>query len=436
MRAKIVGKTLLFSSLVPVVYSVTQGGLAPNAAMALGVILLLLGTANFVFQTVRATCAQEKELGGVLLLGMGTLYYALLIAGFWSIGRANLLWVPDSITLHGPGAERAIAFLKGTGRLDFASVFGEQVQFTYLWAALLGAFTGISPVSTAVSNLAIKLITWLIWHRSINKHYGWQIANVTLLLLMFVPTQIFYGLVYYKEPVVQMFVVIALSAALDLRNKPTAQAFIFGAVSVLCLAIERIYLAPMLGLVLLFSIIPHIKSFAFTGRSVASGVVAIVAAGVFATVFFRDFSLLKIFDNLAWLRHNYMNSPGVDKAWNQDIAYPLAVVKILFTPFFHPNKLEVFKDFSAILTWGAIPSQVVTLLAVFGVSIEFVRARLKTAILVVPFALFLLLFAYLAPYSGRQRDSFYPVIALFAAIGASRVWYHFKNRVHLTHKIQ
>lgn len=403
------------------VYSATQGFAHSAPVMALGVMLLVMGTAMFVYLVVQETDSSHVKLGGVLLLITGTLFYGLLIAGFWAIGRSDVLWVPDSFTLHGPGAERALAFLMGNGRLDFTSVFGEQVQFTYLWAALLGVFAGINPVSTAVSNLAIKLITWILWHRSISKHYGHQVANMTLLILMFVPTQVFYGLVYYKEPVVQMFVVIAISAALDLRIKPNAQAFIFGAVSVLCLAIERIYLAPMLGLVLVVSIIPHIKSFAFNGRSVASGVVAIGAAGVFVMVFFRDFSLLKIFDNLAWLRHNYMNAPGVDKAWNQDIAYPLAVIKILFTPFFHPNKLEVFKDFSAILTWGAIPSQAVTALALFGVAAEFVRARLKTAILTIPFALFLLLFAYLAPYSGRQRDSFYPVIALFAAIGILKI---------------
>ncbi|MBN8539930.1 MAG: hypothetical protein J0L82_06050 [Deltaproteobacteria bacterium] len=421
MKAKIVGITLLFSSLIPVVYSAAQGIAHPAPAMALGVMLLVMGTAVCVYLAVRETVSRHMKLGGVLLPITGTIFYVLLIAGFWAIGRYDVLWVPDSFTLHGPGAERAVAFLKGNGRLDFTSVFGEQVQFTYLWAALLGVFAGINPVSTAISNLAIKLITWILWHRSISKHYGNQVANVTLLILMFVPTQVFYGLVYYKEPVVQLFVVIALGSALDLRSKPNAQAFTFGAVSVLCLAIERIYLAPMLGLVLVVSIIPHIKSFAFTGRSIASGVVAICAAGVFVVVFFRDFSLLKIFDNLAWLRHNYMNAPGVDKAWNQDIAYPLAVIKILFTPFFHPNKLEVFKDFSAILTWGAIPSQVVTFLALFGVSIEFLRARLRTAILTIPFILFLVLFAYLAPYSGRQRDSFYPVIALFAAIGILKI---------------
>ena len=129
-----------------------------------------------------------------------------------------------------------------------------------------------------------------------------------------------------------------------------------------------------------------------------------------------------------------MNAPGVDKAWNQDIAYPLAALKILFTPFFHPNKFEVFKDFSAILTWAAIPSQAVTVLVLFGVAAEFVLARLKTAILTIPFSLFLLLFAYLAPYSGRQRDSFYPVIALFATIGVFRIGHHWKNRIHSTQK--
>ncbi len=421
MKTNFVGLALLFSSLIPVLYSAVPDTMSPNALMALGVIFLVLGAGILVYLEIRDSAGRAQQIAGFKLLALGTLYCSLLIAGFWAIGRADVLWVPDSITLHGPGAERAMAFLKGNGSLDFASVFGEQVQFTYLWAALLGIFAGINPVSTAVSNLMIKLLTWFLWHRSIEKHYGQQIANVTLLLLMFVPTQIFYGLVFYKEPVVQLLVVIALSAALDLRVSPNAKSVVFGAASVLCLAIERIYLAPMLGLVLLLSISPHIKSFAFNRRTIAGGVFALGAVWVFGTVFFRDFSLLKIFDNLAWLRHNYMNAPGVDKAWNQDIAYPLAVIKTLFTPFFHPNKLEVFKDFSAILTWGAIPSQAVTMLAVFGVSVEFIRTKLKTAILVVPFALFLLLFAYLAPYSGRQRDSFYPVIALFAAIGLQKI---------------
>jgi hypothetical protein len=38
-----------------------------------------------------------------------------------------------------------------------------------------------------------------------------------------------------------------------------------------------------------------------------------------------------------------------------------------------------------------------------------------------PLISFILFFGYLAPYSGRQRDSFFPVIATFAAVAVVRI---------------
>lgn len=389
-----------------------------TSVLALGVNLIVMAILLSIISFFRA----GKPLRILPALLAGLVFYILLILSFWFVGRSDVLWVPDSHTLHGPGVLRALQFLKGEASLQFTSIFGEQIQLTYLWAALPSLVFGINPISTAFSSLALKILTWWIWGVAVRKHFGEKIAIITLLLLMFIPTQIFYGLVFYKEPMVQLLTVIVLAASLEVFHSGSLKYLFAGLAAVIALAIERIYLAPMLGLALFMSFVPHAKYLRWSFKTASLGVVtglAVVGAG---WIFFRDFSLLRIFENLAWLRHNYMNAPGVDKAWNQDIPYILAFVKILFTPFFHPNKLEVFKDFSAFITWGAIPSQIVTVIALYGVYLEFVRNKVRTAALIVPLIMFLLLFAYLAPYSGRQRDSFYPVMALFAAVAIVRIF--------------
>lgn len=372
----------------------------------------------------------EAPFTGGWVVWSGVAFYGLLILGFWAIGRKDVLWVADSHSLHVPGVEKAIAFLEGDGRLEFSSIFENQFQISHIWAAFLGVIAGVDPVATACTNLFLKVLTWVIWWRLIEKHFGALVAAISLMFLIFIPTQIFYGLVFYKEPMVQLLVVIALWSSIGVLSTGSKYVFLMGLGAVMLLAIERIYLAPMLGVALMLSLIPNAKRLVLSFTSLMLAGTVVIATVLFGFIFFRDFSLIKIFDNLAWVRHNYMNAPGVDKSWNQDIPYALALVKILFTPFFHPNKLDVFKEFSAFITWGAIPSQIVTAIAVLGVWFEVQKERLRTLVLVVPFLLFLLLFAYLAPYSGRQRDSFYPVISLFAAIGASRL----ANKLHSAEK--
>lgn len=351
----------------------------------------------------------------------GATYYGLLISFFWVLGRKDVLWVSDSHSLHVPGVEAALEFLKGNGRLAFSSIFENQFQLTHIWAGLLGLVVGVDPITTACANLLLKVVTWMIWWRLVAKHFGDLIAAISLIFLIFIPTQVFYGLVFYKEPMVQLLVVVSLWAAVEVLSTGSLKFFLMGLGAVLLLVVERIYLAPLLGLSLVLGLAPNMKMLGLNFKTVILGSLVLGATALFSVVFFRDFSLMKIFENLAWLRHNYMNAPGVDKAWNEDIHYSLAFVKILFTPFFHPNKLGVFTDFSAFITWGAVPSQVVTALALYGVWTEFQQDRLRTLLLVVPLVLFLLLFAYLAPYSGRQRDSFYPVLSLFAAIAIVQI---------------
>ena len=75
-----------------------------------------------------------------------------------------------------------------------------------------------------------------------------------------------------------------------------------------------------------------------------------------------------------------------------------AVVKVLsgFTcgPFFTFHKFEIFRDLSALLTWGSFASQVVIAFGCYGFWLQ-MRAS--------------------------SRDSFFPVIATFAALAVLRL---------------
>ncbi|HOI42663.1 MAG TPA: hypothetical protein PK523_06930, partial [Elusimicrobiales bacterium] len=126
---------------------------------------------------------------------------------------------------------------------------------------------------------------------------------------------------------------------------------------------------------------------------------------------FPDFFLL-----LSDYRSAYMNYPDVT-AVNASLPYPLAFLKILLTPFFTLNKFALFSDYSYILIWGSFFTQAVILLSVYGMGISLKSDRASNWFLALPFLLFLLMFAYIAPYNGRLRDSFFPFLAVYAAGG-------------------
>ncbi len=149
--------------------------------------------------------------------------------------------------------------------------------------------------------------------------------------------------------------------------------------------------------------------------------IGLAGIGGFFAVYFQDFSIPYVFDGLAWARQNYMNSPDVNQNLNADLWYPLAVIKLLFSPYLTPSKFNIFVDLSALLTWGGPISQVIMLSAIVGIWAEFRKNLMRTIVVAFPFALFLLLFGYLAPFSGRQRDSFLPAISIFAALGLTAI---------------
>ncbi len=408
----------LFGFLFALIGSFVSGAWL-QACYAVTIVGFLVFVTVWPLRTMVGGLTEQNGWRTSVLYGAG-LHLALII-GFFIAGTQQELWVSDSRTLHLPGAELALSVLKGDAALKFDSAFGQQFQLSYFWAGLWIGLFGSAPIVTAIAMIVLKIATWTLFGLAIFRSFGARVASMAVLLLVTSPTQIFYNIVFYKEPMVQLLTVIAIFGTLEFLRAKKIRFFMLSILAIGALAVERIYLAPMLfaglGTVFLNQV--------FGGRQkIWVSVLAFSGIGiflfVFGTIYFRDFSIKHIFANLDWARQGYMNAPGVDKAWNADISYPIAFIKMLFTPFLHPNKFDVFKGFSAMLTWGAIPSQILTLFGLVGMWIGFKADRLRTFVLVLPLAMFLLLFTYLAPYSGRQRDSFYPIIALFAAIAIER----------------
>lgn len=410
-------------------------------AATVSILLAAVGVRSYF---VSSTLPREGSSGRVYLILSGVLVYLGVVIGLVLAGRTDQLWVADSDTLHVPGVSRAVEFLSGRRDLSMKSVFGEQVQLVYLWVALWVLPLGLTPVVTALALLVLKVVTWLYVERRVRENFGAEAAQLALCFLIFVPTQIFYGLVFYKEPMVQLLASVAIFESLRFYRTGRNGALLAAFVAISFLALERFYLAPMI----FFGVLAAMSR--LLGRSsarqrVVMAVGALAAAGVFGFLYMRDFGEIEFFPRLARFRADMMAPSDISREWNADLWYPLAVVKVLFTPFFTFHKFEIFKDLSALLTWGSFASQVVIALGCYGFWLQMrgggarveaplggrpaSEARVGALIMALPLIAFILFFGYLAPYSGRQRDSFFPVIATFAALAVRRLAPWIRGRI-------
>jgi hypothetical protein len=69
---------------------------------------------------------------------------------------------------------------------------------------------------------------------------------------------------------------------------------------------------------------------------------------------------------------------------------------------------------------GSFINQVIITLSILGFY-KTIKNKKQIALhffVILPFIIFLLFAAYIGPWSGRLRDSFYPIIAVYGSVGA------------------
>lgn len=365
------------------------------------------------------------------ILLAGVLFHITLLVGLLVGGGRSSLWVVDSVSLHLPGIEKTMAFYRGEGSLAFDSIYGGQVQLTYLWVGAWFLVFGVQPAVSALALLLLRAVTWGLVFRIAKPLIGERLAAAAVLLAILTPTQIFYAMPLFKDPMVQLLTVAALWAVLRCYQDGHPKYAVVGMIAIAGLMLERFYIAPTLVVSLALAVLASPDKRWRRLRLGLATVGVLFGAVVFWKLFKRDINIAHLVDNLEWTRAGFQGGAEVDKKWNMELSYPLAFIKILFTPFFRANKFDFFTDLSALLTWGSFWGQAVTAAALWGIVCFWRRDRrgskVETFILTVPLVLFLLMFAYLAPFSGRQRDSFFPVITIFAAVGIDSLLNRFRK---------
>lgn len=387
----------------------------------------------FAYNLVKILRADAQDLSGelpVLVLYALALHLALILGFYLSGHPQTALWVADSRAVHIPGAVNVANYIHGKEALTSIGVPFGRVFFTQAFVGGFFSFLGASPVSSAIALMLAKLLTIVVLFHLGKTMFNERVGLIGALVYIFSPTVIYYTTVFYKEAVVQLLVAAILLSALKIYLKPGSWRYwLILVVSMAAVVNERFYLFFFFAATFILLSLMMAK---VSRKIYLAAVVVLSAFGMYAlTGKYVDLMagghipyqniLPALFSAIKGYRAEYISYPDVT-AINLSLPYPLAFVKILFSPFFTPNKFTLFSDYSYILIWGSFLNQAVISLSLYGMYRALKNSWKRNWFLISPFFLFLCVFAYVAPYIGRLRDSFYPIIAIYAAYAVSEIY--------------
>ena len=377
-----------------------------NNFVTIGYILILLAVFFVCFSKVKkeaeAAIDIRSYLPFILLMYLGV-YLGVYLSG----AHESVIWMPDSYRVHLP---QSILFMRGDNILRIPQHVDERFLFFHMITGVFFLFFGVNIYAGGavlfIGKILSAFVIFILGARIFDKKVG----IIALLIYSFMPTVLFHSIVFYKEVYVHLFVALiyyfSYRVLFEYQNKFLLPLLI----SLLLLFNERFYLASffvitLFGLLLLSPKIP--KKYRITLLSILS----IFGLYIFY-LFFYDIT------HLASWRRSYNGYPDINKKWNTEIPYLLAFIKILFTPFFTFNKFDLYDKFAYLGIWGTFFNQIIISLMLGGLYKRIKKDILLNFLIFFPLFCFLLLFAYVGPAHGRLRDSFLPVISIYAAYAA------------------
>ncbi len=339
--------------------------------------------------------------------------------GFGTTER--LFWVSDSVHTHHPSAQYMVSLLNGTAPINAESMTRalRPGALTHLWVGVWYLVFGPSVIVSVLALLVIKAVTVELLVHAYQKMCDWLGLKgagsgiAVVLLYLGVPTVLFHTAVLYKEALVHLCFTAALLGALSLMLRPSFKMAGLLAFGVAGLLIERFYVAA--------SLLPLLGYLAVSSLKHKKAVVAVFAVSAIAALIYflgvENFSPEEVLRKIVRQREYHSSFSGVSQRYNYEVPYFVAFGKILMTPIWALNKLAMFHGLGALVTWGSFVHQVV-MLAYLLCLLHLVRlpSNWKYLIVHVPFLIFVLFGAYISPWAGRVRDSYFPLIAIFATI--------------------
>ncbi len=360
------------------------------------------------------------------------IFYQLIILNLSIAITAHLLktpdsffWVTDSIVLHLPESIKFAKFFQG----DFHSLqvaTHHSGRVTHAVTGFFLAIFGINTFATIFALLMFKIFILILIYKSCTLLWSHKIAGIAILLYGLCPTIFFYNLILYKESAVQALTAAILFFSIQVFvNKKYFYLFPLIIIFIL-LTRERNYIAyiciPMFIL---------LTSNLFLKFNFKNYLILAIALSLFVIIGYKysPLDISSMFNELQRIRSTYQVFSDVINRYNYEIPYLVAFFKILFSPYFTFNKFIIFTNFGTLLIWGSLLNQLIILASILGF-LKLASKKIIHLYLWIPFIIFLLFAAYISPWSGRLRDSFYPLIACYAA----HYLYnnkHFKKIFHL-----
>ncbi|CAN5545156.1 hypothetical protein BH10BDE1_BH10BDE1_34590 [soil metagenome] len=359
-----------------------------------------------------------KSISFVLLM-TAAIHIGILI-GFALMDAPDArLWAFDSYNLHIPSAVNIANALAGDEPIRLLRNSSDRIYATQIFVGAFFYIFGINPIASGLALLIAKLatvsMTGLLGRQLFNK----KSAVIAAAAYSLLPTIVFYTTTYYKEAFIHLFVVSLLYVQIRIfRMGANPKRIALVCVLLLLIANERFYLFPLFLLSTAWAV--------FAGRAysrskfIVFGSIAAAGLAVFFIHFSDSIDFSNIFAEIARFKSEYNSYPDVDRKWNFKLMYPLGVLKLFLSPYFHPRKFDLFSNFSLLLIWGSFFSQILLLCGAYEIirtvwqqRLEFLQTK---GFLFLPFLGFMAVFGYVAPFAGRLRDAFVPLFAIYFAV--------------------
>lgn len=376
--------------------------------------------------------ASVKQLNSISILDIVlslTLLHLGIFLGF-NLAQADPqeLWVIDSFTMHLPKSLYIVDYLGDLSQTRSADSQLDKIYFTNIIVGLFFKIFYVSPSISGIALLSIKCSTTFIIYLLGKSLENERVAKIACLIYILLPTLTFYSATYYKEVSVHLFLALFFYALTMIKKNLNYQYIILLIIATLGISQERFYLAPISMSSLPLIVIFHDKI------KVKFKIAIITMVAACCVIFVVKYSSIIDFENilisLKRLETAYNNYSDVNRNLNSDLIYPLKIIKFMFTPFFTLNKFDMFHNYSYLLIWGSFLNQFIVASALFYFFMNTLNRLAKYWYLLLPMILFFLIFGYIAPYSGRVRDSFYPIISIVAASQIHKLYelYNEKNK--------
>ena len=403
-------KTYLLSTIIfvyTILYSIlchSQNDIVANSSTVIFIF--------FNFLTIFLLSKSPVSPWGIISINTA-LYLGIGVGHYLSSAPETSIWMIDSIRTHIPRSLHFMDFYTGEKKHLFTGLIIYPGSVTHAFFGFIFMVFGKNVYSTLFGIFLIKSATILVTYKTLFKLFDNNKAIIGTLVYTFLPTIMFYTVAFYKEATVQLLFSLIIYLTIIIKDKKSYWIIPLLTIILALLSRERFYIAAIC--------IPYLFLEFLTMKNISKLTKGCIVTAILISVIY----LIKLqeptisddptvfFERLKELRESYKSLPHVNQI-NYSLPYPLAFIKLLYSPYMTLNKFAHYHSYSLLLIWGSFFNQFVIVIASIGF-FKAIRERKWNLIRISTPLLILLTFAaYISPYSARLRDSTYLVILIFA----------------------